>query len=139
MKKGLSMVLTGAMALSTACAGMRYNPRTAPEKAEKRSESSWTFLNGTLAATSTAALVADWGQSLDRRRLYPRHGEANPLLGAYPSRARINTYFGIVIGANLLFGSVLKNPWRDIYFGAITALEGYVVGRNISRGLNISF
>lgn len=80
---------------------------------------------------TTAAIVADWGTTLDIEN-HANIQESNPLLGKHPSRGTINAYFIAKIAATYY----LKNKtWNRIQFG----LSLMAVRNNYQLGLKVRF
>ena len=91
----------------------------------------------------TALLVMDWGQTLDMTDQYGEYegeyAESNPLLGRYPSRGRINTYFVSVIVGHYLIGRMMSANYRKGWQWGAIVLQGYTVSHNFRAGLHIDF
>ena len=85
--------------------------------------------------------LADWSQTLDltQRKFYvgysgikewPYYDEYNPILGAHPSRAKVNHYFFVSAVAHVMFSNALPRRWRRTYQGATLGLSAACVVRN---------
>jgi len=104
----------------------------------------WSTTHVVLAATSTALIVTDLGQTLTAQRLgwvtadgccYQHEG--NFLLGSYPSEARILVTGGVVLVGNLYVANRLRGRDRTLWLGLVTLLEGFVVYSNYRSGARI--
>lgn len=98
----------------------------------------WTPTQQTLAATSTAALAVDWGQTLDISN-HPGLFETNPILGRHPTRAQINRYFASSIVGSLAVAHLLPSRFRTTWLSAVTMLEVSVSAHNYQIGVGLNF
>jgi hypothetical protein len=94
--------------------------------------------NNALLASSTLALSADWIQTRDIKN-HPEYKESNPILGDYPSDARIDIYFASVVVINAVLGKTLSEKWANRYLASMTVLQMAVAGRNATMGLKVNF
>lgn len=99
----------------------------------------WSPTDKALLATSTALLVADWGQTRYIAKNPDRFHEKNPLLGKHPSVGEVDGYFVTAIIGNYLLADVIGPTNRKWYLGGVTAMETVVVIRNRGIGIKISF
>jgi hypothetical protein len=83
---------------------------------------------------SNVLLVADWAQTLhisENDEFY----ETNNILGRYPSRGSVNTYFIAAIILNNYIGSKAGDGWYMV----VTVNQALYVGHNISAGVEFNF
>lgn len=76
-----------------------------------------------------ATLACDAGQTHRYARENWPYGssEANPMLGAHPSSARVGVYFAGTVAALAVAGSLLPARLRPVLFGAVTAVEARTI------------
>jgi len=99
----------------------------------------WTKADYTVQVALTAALVADWGQTLHIQRSGPYGFEQNPVLGTYPSRARVNTYFAASIATTWIVADQLDAPWRRVFQVTLLLVEMIVLRNNHMIGFQVRF
>lgn len=100
----------------------------------------WTERDTARQAVVTGLLVADWGQTLDMTGRYDEgYWERNPLLGHYPSRGEVNTYFAAAIVGHYLIARSLSRDNRARWQWSFIVLEGLIVGHNYKAGLSLDF
>jgi hypothetical protein len=97
----------------------------------------WTPRDWALQSTYTALHVLDWSQSLSIARS-PDRAEANPFLGAHPSPAKVNAYFGGTLAAHWLISALLPPKARGVWQCFTIVLEGQSVARNFAVGVRLS-
>lgn len=87
--------------------------------------------------------VVDWGQTLDIARNPTEYHEYNPILGRHPSEDEVNTYFMIVIpaqiGAGFLIEKLANEKWRNAFWTGCIGLELGMVANNYNLGLKVRF
>ena len=98
----------------------------------------WTTTNKTLFATSTALLVADWGQTRYISK-HPDYYETNPLLGEHPSTSRVDNYFAGVLIGNFLLTHFLSAKYRNYFQILLIGSELRAVSNNHAIGVKIAF
>lgn len=96
-------------------------------------------VGNTLYGTAIGLTAADWFQTREIVRDYNNRSEANPILGPHPTYAQVDSYFPAIIALEILSYPLVKPSVRPYLYGVITLFEGYVVGRNASRGLHMNF
>jgi hypothetical protein len=91
-----------------------------PPKEPKANRWHWTT-GDTLRELATLGLIGmDWHQTRDFRA--DGVEELNPVLGARPSRARVNTLIGAAMLGHPIVARLLPKPWRDVFqYGTIGA------------------
>lgn len=92
----------------------------------------WTVADTLFEAATLGLIAADWYQT----RTFRADGreEQNPILGRYPSRARVNALIGAAMLGHPIAARLLPQPWRRIFQSATIAGEGYAVGANWAAG-----
>lgn len=85
--------------------------------------------------TSNVLIIADWGQTLDISAR-DDYFETNPILGKYPSRGEVNTYFLTCLILNNVIGEYIGG---DGWYMAISFNQAVAVGHNIIAGINFNF
>jgi hypothetical protein len=111
------------------------NGNAAPRWWEKHE---WKESDTALQLSYTMLHLADWGQTLDIEN-HPYHFETNPLLGRYPTRGEINTYFATTLALHWLIARALPQRWRNQFQLGTIALEFDVVSDNHSAGIRVNF
>jgi hypothetical protein len=95
----------------------------------------WRTVDYATIVVSTAALVADWGQTACTA--YKGWGfthEVNPLMGSErPSVAAVTTYSAVVIALNLVAWKVLPPKWRSVIPSGVIAVQSYAVFSNMTN------
>lgn len=99
-----------------------------------------------LVAASTVSLITDWGTTLDLENHPDRH-ETNPILGKYPSRGEINTYFGSLLLVHILANVGINHIKNKNVRAFMRGFENSVVffshyegaSINIKAGMSINF
>lgn len=102
----------------------------------------WTVQDTARESVVLSLSLADWGQTLDVRTRYQagaRCWEANPLLGAHPSRARINRYFAAGLVLHPLIAYLLPARARHAFQYVSIGWEAGIVGSNAHLGFQIRF
>lgn len=114
-------------------------------------QSTWTSADTAREAAVVAVSAADWGQTLNIQERsrdtqlsndWTRHDdwhEENPLLGRYPSRARINTYFASTIVLHGVIAYLLPPKWRHAFQYISLGFEMSVVTHNYQLGFQVRF
>lgn len=89
---------------------------------------------------STAAVVADWGQTRWISKNYANgHAEANPYLGKYPSTRRVDIYFTTLLLTQALLNKTGTDQTKwltNLYF---LIEHGAAVHHNYSVGVGFSW
>ena len=98
----------------------------------------WTHTDTALQLSYTALHIADWGQTLDIEN-HPDRFETNPVLGRYPTRGEINTYFASTLALHWLIARLLPQKWRSQFQLGTIALEFDVISDNHSAGIRLNF
>lgn len=99
----------------------------------------WTTTDKALEAVFVTATVIDWGQTLYIADHPNQFDELNPILGKYPSRARVNIYFPVVLVAHAVISNYLPKPYRTIWQSFSIAVEVPVIGNNYALGIKLGF
>ncbi len=100
----------------------------------------WTKTEIGLQALSTGLQIIDWGTTLDAAGRYDEgYYELNPILGKYPSKGNVNTYFAISIASNILLSHFLSNDRRKWWLSGRIGISAYCVYNNYGIGLKINF
>lgn len=99
----------------------------------------WDNVDLFLGATTTAALIADWGQTRYAAQHPDEFKEKNRILGEHPSVARVNVYFATYVVGALLVADWLTPDNRKLFLGVITVVEISAVKHNRSIGVKFSF
>lgn len=114
----------------------------------------WTKTDTAWQLTYTALHVADWGQTLHIRecdrestvfngQTYYKggcdHSEGNPILGEYPSRGEVNTYFMTTLILHTAIAYYLPPKYRRVWQIAWIGVEANMVSHNINAGVKFSF
>jgi hypothetical protein len=99
----------------------------------------WTTTNKSLFVTSTALLVADWGQTRYVSKHPEHYQETNPLLGDYPSTSRVNNYFAGVLIGNFLLTHFLSAEYRNYFQIFLIGAEARAVTSNHAIGVKVAF
>jgi hypothetical protein len=86
---------------------------------------------GTFEHITAAAIIADWGTTLDIAR-HPEVTETNRILGDHPSRATVNAYF---ISKLFLTYYLHNNTWNTVQ----TVVSLYALDNNLKLGLRVRF
>src|SRR5882672_9397495 len=83
----------------------------------------WTTGDTVRQGILTGLLIVDWGQTryivkhpqdpTKQDGTYAWRAESNPLLGSYPSMAKVNTYFSVAIIGHAAISYALPRGWRD--------------------------
>ena len=94
----------------------------------------WTKTDTAVEAACAGLLIADWGQTLDRR-----YEESNPILGKRPTEAAVTGYFLGVITLHLAIARVLPRPWRTLFQGTTIGVEGHSIYANWRLGAHFSW
>lgn len=95
-------------------------------------DNSWTK-EDTLRELATLGLIGmDWHQTRDFRA--KGHPEINPILGRYPSRARVNTLIGAAMIGHPIVARLLPKKWRRAFQYGTIAAETLAVGNNWNKG-----
>lgn len=102
------------------------------------SATQWTPTNTVLLTTSSALLLADWSMSLYGRQHSSTFYEKNPFIGPRPSERSLNLYFGAALVGNYVMARTLRNPWRNVFLGLVTLVEGRVVWNNWTLGVRMA-
>lgn len=104
--------------------------RPLPEPEDDR----WRWTTGdTVREVAVLVLIAvDWRQT----RAFRADGlpEMNPVLGRYPSRARVNRLIGSAMVAHPVVARLLPRPWRQVFQVVTLAGESAAVGSNWALG-----
>jgi hypothetical protein len=103
----------------------------------------WDKENTYLHVPLTALYVADLGQTLWAHDNYwekgtPKH-EQNKVLGKYPSRGEIYTYFAASYALNTAIVYMLPEKWSHAFQGGIITVELYAIDNNLGWGLGVKF
>lgn len=118
----------------------------------------WSKLDTGLLVVSSQLLTIDWLQTVDISRTivhcpaqyaasggcrpasWHRRTEGNPFLGPHPSVGKVNTYFSLAVGLNMLAHRLPPTPRRVLWTG-VTIVQTWVVIRNHRAGvrLNLQF
>ena len=115
----------------------------------------WTKADTAWQLTYVAFHVADWGQTLHIRecdrgesavyngQTYYKdgcnHEEGNPILGSYPSRGEVNTYFATTLILHTAIAYYLPPKYRRVWQIAWIGIEANMVSHNINAGVKFSF
>ncbi len=100
----------------------------------------WTQTEIGLQALSTGLQIIDWGTTLDMADRYDEgYYELNPILGKYPSKGNVNTYFAISIACNILVSHFLSNDKRKWWLSGRIIISGYLINNNYGIGLKMNF
>lgn len=104
----------------------------APPKEPKEDKWKWTT-GDTVRELATLALIGmDWHQTRDFRA--KGRPERNPILGRYPSRARVNTLIGAAMVGHPVAARLLPKPLRQVLqYGTIIG-EVDAVSNNWKKG-----
>lgn len=94
----------------------------------------WTSANTAMEVAFQGLTAIDWKQTHDLAQ-YP---DVNQILGKYPSRARINTYMPLAMGAHFIVSCWLTE-YRRLFQGISLVLEGGVVTWNATLKYNVRF
>jgi len=100
---------------------------------------SWDGVDTFLGVTTTAALVADWGQTRYMAQHPAEFKEKNRILGEHPSVGRVNVYFATYVIGALLVADWLAPDNRKLFLCVISVVELSAVRHNRSIGVKFSF
>lgn len=78
--------------------------------------------------------ATDWRQTLVITGDDSRH-ELNPILGPYPSKAKVNRYFAATLVTSYFAADLAGSKWRLPLIVFMTIFEGAIVNRNIQVGI----
>ncbi len=98
----------------------------------------WTKNQIALQSFAIGLKAIDWGTTLDLVGR-PNYYEMNPILGKYPSRAEINTYFACSALSQILLTHLLPSGSRKWWLGFNIFISGYCVNNNYGVGLRVNF
>jgi len=101
-------------------------------------QAEWDKYDTSLMITSNLLLIIDWSQTRYIVKHPERFSEENPILGRHPSIGKVNTYFITSILVNSAVGYILPNPYRKYWFGIISGIELYTIGKNINCGVRFN-
>jgi hypothetical protein len=95
----------------------------------------WKTIDYTAIAVSTAALVADWGQTAcTASKGWGFTHEVNPLMGsARPSVFAVTAYSATVVALNVLAWKLLPEKWRSVIPASVIAVQSYAVLSNLTN------
>ncbi len=116
----------------------------------------WDAVDTIGEAVTIGLIVVDWGQTSwatqYHRKIEPsRHvcyAETNPILGRYPSKGRVNTYFALAIVGHAAIAYALpkkieflgvKIPARQVWQAVWIGIEANQVYRNYQIGVGFRF
>jgi len=97
----------------------------------------WTVANKATAVAFVTLTIVDVIQT--HQILAVGGGEANPLIGAHPTHARLNVLAGLGLVGSLGIAQALPNPWRQLWLSGLGALESYCVTSNARLLARIPF
>ena len=100
--------------------------------------SGWSPTDKALFATSTALLVADWGQTRYIARHPDRFRELNPLLPEHPSLGDVNRHF-LVSTAVMLAAAHYLPQYRKAMLQVWVAVGVIGTARNAHIGVRFDF
>jgi hypothetical protein len=116
---------------------------------------SWDKENTALHVPLTALMVVDLGQTLwiadncDYRTIPKSKGtgtfkhykcsESNSLIGDFPSRGEVWTYFGASYALTTLATWVLPEKYSHALQGGVISLEVYAIDKNVQIGVGFKF
>ena len=99
----------------------------------------WTALDYSLAGGAATMMALDWAQTRYAARHPSRYSERNPIIGEYPSTAKVDQYFALasllMIGASY----VLPRRERRLFLSAVLVVETSAVVNNYQIGVKIDF
>lgn len=99
-----------------------------------RTEDRWRWTTGDTVAEGLVLglIAADWYQTRTFRAAGYR--EANPVLGPYPSRARVNVMIGSAMLGHVVVARLLPKPYRGYWQFAVGGAEFATVSWNWDAG-----
>jgi hypothetical protein len=99
---------------------------------------SWSDLDKTLLATSSALIIADWAQTRYVVKNSDRYYERNQIMGTHPSMGTVNSYFMVGLAANYLIAKHYPESRTEILI-AVTVAQGITVRNNRMLGIRFAF
>ena len=103
----------------------------------------WTKTNIALGTAATVVHMLDWGTTLDIADKPTMYHEKAPfaraVIGEHPSRGDVNLFMASLLVAKLGIAHALPSKWRNYFFGATIAVQGYWVVNNFRIGLRLNF
>lgn len=97
----------------------------------------WSDANKKLFGLYTVLMVVDLGQTLNLEN--NGREEANPFLGAHPSKEAIYSYFMMSYLLSLGAVDMLSQPWDGVFLGVVIGMEMQGVNNNYNAGISIRF
>ncbi len=111
----------------------------------------WTATDTKVEIAYAALHLADWSQTARLSKWggewyetspggmwLRRPTEANPILGATPSLARVNVYFASALVTHALVAAILPGPWRRAWQTATIGIEVGFVAHNAQGGVALT-
>ena len=98
----------------------------------------WTKDKKIAFSLSSAAVIADWGTTLDIKN-YDNMYEMNPIMGRHPRDSTVHLYFLGTLATHYLIANYLEHPWDMFFLGATFYTHGGAAFRNYGAGLRIKF
>ena len=89
--------------------------------------------------SANTLLAADW---LQTRNIAdnPAYCEKNNILGEYPSRKEVDTYFiTSIVLVNAIGSYVLPEKYSDMFYLTVATIQGRTVLRNYQLGVKFKF
>ena len=133
-----------ALALALAAPALAQDLELEPPPAR---ELTWRWSSADLALEGALAglIAVDWLQTLQFTQhdcRTPELGggcyETNPVLGRYPSRAKVNTLIPLGLAAHAAVAALIpQGPWRFLWQGTFLVLESKAVTMNAMYGVQL--
>lgn len=95
----------------------------------------WSQTDRELFIASSIAMAADWSTTRYATRRWDtcKCRETNPILGPFPSTARLDAYFVLLLATNYVVGSMLPDEYRGMYFTVRTVSHGWAAHHNMTE------
>ena len=119
---------------------LAIEPFFEPEPVEQKlyDPAKWIWGDTVLQATYTVLHVMDWTQTLHGARNPSETYEGNPIIGKYPSKGKINSYFIITLIGHTAISNYLEKPYRTLWQGIWIYYEYDTVQNNRGSGIGVN-
>ena len=97
----------------------------------------WTNTDTAFQVGYSILHIIDWGQT--REIINNGYSESNLILGEYPSKGKINTYFAVTLIGHAAISYVLPHDYRILWQVIWIGMEARTVAWNYNAGIKLGF